>query len=79
MLNGLRILIADQHVSIRTWMRELLSVIGATSVSMAANASELMRMARNAGYDIIICDHHLDDKRDGQQLLEEWKRARAPR
>ena len=73
MLNGLRILIADQHVSIRTWMRELLSVIGATSVSMAANASELMRMARNAGYDIIICDHHLDDKRDGQQLLEELR------
>ena len=73
MLNGLRILIADQHVSIRTWMRELLSVIGATSVSMAANASELMRMARNVGYDIIICDHHLDDKRDGQQLLEDRK------
>lgn len=73
MLNGLRILIADQHVSIRTWMRELLSVIGATSVSMAANASELMRMARNVGYDIIICDHHLDDKRDGQQLLEELR------
>ncbi len=73
MPNGLRILIADQHVSIRTWMRELLSVIGATSVSMAANASELMRMARNVGYDIIICDHHLDDKRDGQQLLEELR------
>jgi hypothetical protein len=60
-------------VSIRTWMRELLSVIGATSVSMASNASELMRMARNVGYDIIICDHHLDDKRDGQQLLEELR------
>ena len=73
MLNGLRILIADQHVSIRTWMRELLSVIGATSVSMAANASELMRMARNVGYDIIICDHHLDEKRDGQRLLEELR------
>lgn len=73
MLSGLRILIADQHVSIRTWMRELLSVIGATSVSMASNASELMRMARNIGYDIIICDHHLDEKRDGQQLLEELR------
>lgn len=73
MLKGLRILIADQHFSIRTWMRELLSVIGATSVSMASNASELMRMARNIGYDIIICDHHLDEKRDGQQLLEELR------
>ncbi|MFT3850673.1 MAG: response regulator [Propionivibrio sp.] len=73
MLKDLRILIADQHVSIRTWMRELLSVIGATSVSMASNASELMRMARNTGYDIIICDHHLDEKRDGQQLLEELR------
>lgn len=73
MLRGLRILIADQHVGIRTWMRELLSVIGATSVSMAANASEMMRMARNLTFDIVICDHHLDDKRDGQQLLEELR------
>lgn len=73
MLKGLRILIADQHISIRTWMREQLSVIGATSITVASNASELMRMARTIEFDIIICDHHLDDKRDGQQLLEELR------
>jgi DNA-binding response OmpR family regulator len=73
MLHGLRILIADQHVNVRTWMRERLSVIGATSISMAANASEMMRMARNIEFDIVICDHHLDAKRDGQQLLEELR------
>ena len=54
-------------------MREQLSVIGATSISMAANASELMRMTRNMGFDVVICDHHLDEKRDGQQLLEEMR------
>ena len=73
MLKGLRILIADQHVSIRTWMREQLSVIGATSITVASNASELMRMSRSVEFDIIICDHHLDEKRDGQQLLEELR------
>lgn len=72
-LAGLRVLIAEQHFTVRTWMREQMSVIGATSISMAANASELMRMARTTPYDIVICDHHLDEKRDGQQLLEELR------
>ncbi|MFT3960147.1 response regulator [Propionivibrio sp.] len=72
-LAGLRVLIAERHFSVRTWMREQMSVIGATSISMAANASELMRMARTLPYDIVICDHHLDEKRDGQQLLEELR------
>ena len=72
-LAGLRVLIADRHFTVRTWMREQMSVIGATSISMAANASELMRMARTLPYDIVICDHHLDEKRDGQQLLEELR------
>lgn len=72
-LAGLRVLIAEQHFTVRAWMREQMSVIGATSISLAANASELMRMARNIPFDIVICDHHLDDKRDGQQLLEELR------
>ncbi len=72
-LAGLRVLIADQHFTVRTWMREQMSVIGATSIAMAANASELMRMVRTLPYDIVICDHHLDEKRDGQQLLEELR------
>ena len=73
MLNGLRILIADQHVSVRAWMREQLSLIGATSISAVGNASELMRATRMHELDIVICDHHLDEKRDGQQLLEELR------
>ena len=73
MLNGLRILIADQHVSVRAWMREQLSTIGATSISAVGNASELMRATRMHELDIVICDHHLDEKRDGQQLLEELR------
>ena len=72
-LAGLRVLIAEQHFTVRTWMREQMSVIGATSISMAANASEMMRMARTIPFDIVICDHHLDEKRDGQQLLEELR------
>ena len=72
-LAGLRVLIAEQHFTVRMWMREQMSVIGATSISMAANASELMRMARTIPFDIVICDHHLDEKRDGQQLLEELR------
>ena len=73
MLNGLRILIADQHIHVRSWMREQLSVIGANSISMAANASDMMRQSRTLAFDIVICDHHLDHKRDGQQLLEELR------
>ena len=73
MLAGLRILIADQHASLRSWMREQLSVVGATSISLASNAAELTRIARTSDIDIIICDHHLDERRDGHQLLEELR------
>ncbi len=77
MLKGQRILIADQHIHVRTWMREQLSVIGATSISTASNASEMMRLCHQQVFDMIICDHHLDHKRDGQQLLEELRYAHA--
>ena len=72
-LDGLRVLIAEQHFTARMWMREQMSVIGATSISLAANASEMMRMARAIPFDIVFCEHHLDEKRDGQQLLEELR------
>lgn len=73
MLKDQRILIADQHIHVRNWMREQLSIIGATSIATASNASEMMRLCHQQVFDVIVCDHHLDHKRDGQQLLEELR------
>jgi|GEM_PF-4827061 len=72
-------MVADQHVSVRNWLREQLSTLGITSVSTASSGVDLIRLLRNAAvpFDVVLCDHHLDPSRDGLQLLEELRYQRA--
>ncbi|WP_417068127.1 response regulator [Niveibacterium terrae] len=74
-LNGMRALVADQHISVRTWLRELLTTLGIVSVSMAGSSGDLIRHLRNAAspFDIVLCDHQLDPRSDGLHLLEELR------
>lgn len=73
--SGMRALVADQHMSVRTWLRELLSSLGIVSVSMAGSPIDLTRHLKNAAtpFDIVLCDHQLDPRCDGLQLLEELR------
>lgn len=74
-LNGMRALVADQHISVRTWLRELLTTLGIVSVSMAGSSADLIRHLKNAAspFDIVLCDHQLDPRSDGLHLLEELR------
>ncbi|WP_341675933.1 response regulator [Niveibacterium sp. SC-1] len=76
---GCRAVVADQHSSVRNWLREQLSTLGLTSVSLASSGVDLVRLLRNAPlpFDVVLCDHHLDPNRDGLQLLEELRYQRA--
>lgn len=72
-LENLTVLIADQHLAVRSWLRSQLAQTGVRSALMAGNALEMMRICRNAAPDVVLCDYAFSDKRDGIQLLEELR------
>ncbi len=76
-LKGSRIVVADRHAHNRTALREMVSSLGATSVSHAQSAAEVLRAVKARDVNIILCDYHLEDQRDGQQLLEELRHDRV--
>ena len=68
-LQGKTAIVADRHIHMRGWLREQLAQVGVTSVAMSHNAHDLMRKVAASHYDIILCDHQLDDRKDGEEIL----------
>ena len=72
-LARMRVLLVDRHSSARNTMRIILSTLGVVSIHNAGTATEVLRQVKAYSFDIILADYHLDDGRDGQQLLEELR------
>ena len=72
-LPRMRVLIVDRHASARNTLRMILSTLGITAVHNAASTTEVMRQVKAYSFEAIFADYHLDDGRDGQQLLEELR------
>ncbi len=72
-LARMRVLLVDRHTSARNTLRINLSTLGVTAVHNAGTAAEVLRQVKSFAFDIILTDYHLDDGRDGQQLLEELR------
>ena len=72
-LARMRVLLVDRHASARNSMRIILSSLGITAVHNAGTSAEVLRQVKAYTFDIILSDYHLDDGRDGQQLLEELR------
>ena len=72
-LARMRVLLVDRHTSARNTLRIILSNLGVTAVHNAGTAAEVLRQVKSFAFDIILTDYHLDDGRDGQQLLEELR------
>ncbi|WP_298312119.1 response regulator, partial [Propionivibrio sp.] len=72
-LARMRVLLVDRHASARNSMRIILSSLGITAVHNAGTSAEVLRQVKAYSFDIILSDYHLDDGRDGQQLLEELR------
>lgn len=68
-----RVLLVDRHSAARDALRMMLSALEITSVVGAGSATEVLRQVSATNFDIILSDYHLDDGRDGQQLLEELR------
>ena len=72
-LPRMRVLLVDRHASARNTLRMILSTLGISAVHNAANTTEVLRQVKAYSFEIIFADYHLDDGRDGQQLLEELR------
>ena len=68
-----RVLLVDRHPSARNSLRIILSTLGVSSVHGAGTSAEALRQVKAYAFDIILSDYHLEDGRDGQQLLEELR------
>ncbi|MBJ7313612.1 response regulator [Rugamonas sp. CCM 8940] len=64
-------LLIDDCSGIRKLLRESLRNMGAKYIDQASDGAEAIAMLTNKRYDIVLCDYHLDEGRNGQQILEE--------
>ena len=69
----MRVLLVDRHAGARNSLRIILSTLGVKSIHGAGTSAEVIRQVKNNHFDIVLTDYHLDDGRDGQQLLEELR------
>jgi len=67
----MRCLIVDDFAFMRTSLKEMLRKSFQAPIDMAANGPQALEALEERAYDIILCDYHLGDDLDGQQLLEE--------
>lgn len=72
-LTRMRVLLVDRHSSARNSLRVILSTLGVTAIHNAGSTAEVLRQVKGFPFDIIFADYHLEDGRDGQQLLEELR------
>jgi DNA-binding response OmpR family regulator len=72
-LARMRVLLVDRQASARNTLRIILSTLGVTAVHNAGSSAEVLRQVKAYSFDVILADYHLDDGRDGQQLLEELR------
>ena len=66
----LSILIIDDMQTQQTTLRGQLAMLHVSKVDIAATAEDALRMIRARAYSAVMCDFNLNQKSDGQQLLE---------
>jgi tetratricopeptide (TPR) repeat protein len=67
-------LIIDDFSAFRHSVKKMLQSLGAKDMDDSGDPEEAIRMLSKKNYDVILCDFNLgEDRRDGQQILEEVK------
>jgi DNA-binding response OmpR family regulator/Tfp pilus assembly protein PilF len=72
-IEEISVLIVEANASMRTQLRNMLSLSGITNVGLAVTAGVAVRKLRDANFDIILCEYHLGEGQDGQHLLEDLR------
>lgn len=70
-------LIVEDSPTMKSWLRSAIADAGGKRIDMTESYGDALYRIRTRGdYDVVLCDYLLSDTRDGQQLLEEVRRAR---
>jgi len=64
-------LIIEDFESMRAILRDILTRAGAKKITLAVNAGNAVSMLEQNLYDVILCDLHLGQGKNGQDILEE--------
>ena len=64
-------LIVEDYEGMRGILRDLLGRAGATRIDFAASGDSALTMLEKTRYDAVLCDLHLGQGKNGQQVLEE--------
>lgn len=68
--SNLTALVIDDMAVQQTTLRGQLNMLGIAKVDQCANAEDAIKNIRAKRYNLILCDYNLNNKTDGQQLLE---------
>ena len=72
-ISEISVMIIESNASMRTQLRNMLSLCGITQVNLAVTAGVAIRKLRELNFDIILCEYHLGEGQDGQHLLEDLR------
>lgn len=70
-LSKSRFLIIEDYEGMRGILRDILSKSGATQITFATNGQDAIALLERHRYDAVLCDLHLGQGLNGQQVLEE--------
>ncbi len=65
------ILIVEDYEGMRVILRDILARAGASRITLAVNAASAINQLERHRFDIILCDLHLGQGKNGQNILEE--------
>jgi CheY-like chemotaxis protein len=68
------VLIVDDAITVREGLRSMLGMVEITRAESVASAGEARSRLKNRSYDVVLCDYHLGEGMNGQELLEEMRR-----
>lgn len=68
--SGIQALVIDDMSVQQQTLRGHLTLLGIPKTDVASNADDAVRLIKAKRYGLILCDYNLNQKTDGQQLLE---------
>lgn len=66
----LSVLIVDDMATQQTTLRGQLTMLQINKVDVATTAEDALRLIKSRNYNVVMCDYNLNQKTDGQQILE---------